>query len=84
MSEGNGQGGDVGGTHMLNIQLKPGEELCECSTCRRLAHEPMSLRVPRSRFHKLMDARRNGYAQQAEKRRAREVPAGHGQHDAPE
>jgi hypothetical protein len=44
---------------MLNIQLPPGEELCDCKSCQRLAHEPLSLRIPRSRYHKLMDARAN-------------------------
>ena len=44
---------------MLNIQPKPGEELCDCESCQRLAHEPLSLRIPRSRFHKLMEARAN-------------------------
>ena len=48
---------------MLKIELKPGEELCDCESCTRLAHEPMSLRIPRSRYHKLMDARRQGRAQ---------------------
>ena len=44
---------------MLNIQLKPGEELCDCESCQRLKHEPLSLRIPWSRYHKLMDARAN-------------------------
>ena len=42
---------------MLNIKPAPGEELCGCSTCKRLEHEPMSLRVIRSRMHRRMDAR---------------------------
>ncbi len=53
---------------MLDIQPEPGEELCDCSTCKRLEHEPLSLRVIRSRFHKNMDARAARRAQAAEKR----------------
>ena len=51
---------------MLNIKPEPGEELCDCSSCKRLGHEPMSLRVIRSRIHKRMDTRA-GRAQPAEK-----------------
>ena len=36
---------------MLNIQPEPGEELCDCSTCKRLEHEPMSARVIHARMH---------------------------------
>ena len=39
------------------------QELCTCSSCQRLAHEPMSLRIPRSIYHKRLDeitARRRG------------------------
>ena len=53
---------------MLNIQPEPGEELCDCSTCKRLEHEPMSLRVIRSRMHKRMDANAGRRAQPEEKR----------------
>ena len=42
---------------MLKVELEPGEELCTCETCQRLAHEPMSLRIPRSRYHKVLDAK---------------------------
>ena len=42
---------------MLNITLEPGEELCDCETCQRLAHEPMSLRIPRSRYHKILEGK---------------------------
>ena len=56
---------------MLNIRPEPGEDLCNCSTCKRLEHEPVSLRVIRSRMHKRMDARA-GRAQLAEKRTTNE------------
>ncbi len=42
---------------MLNVQLEPSEELCDCDSCQRLAHQPLALRIQRSRYHKLMDAR---------------------------
>ena len=57
---------------MLNIDPEPGEELCACESCKRLEHEPMSLRVIRSRMHKRMDARA-GRAQPAEKRNTDET-----------
>ena len=52
---------------MLNIQPEPGEELCDCSTCKRLEHEPLSLRVIRSRMHKRMDTKAGRRAQPEEK-----------------
>ncbi len=53
---------------MLNIQPDPGEELCDCSTRKRLEHEPMSLRVIRSRMHRRMDAKAGRDAQPEETR----------------
>ena len=48
--------GEEGRGTVLNITLEPGEELCNCESWQRLAHEPMSLRVMRSRYHKVLDA----------------------------
>lgn len=31
-------------------------DLCACSSCERLAHEPMALRAPRSMYHRRLDA----------------------------